>query len=139
MRVCRLSSVIAYVACLLAAAPVQGRFALEVAGLPVAELRVSVTNDLYVYESTHFLEEGPTEHRIELPLKKGEPLPEVLALLRRPKTGCTDVLEERDRKLEKLCISRSIAGEAVGTINQEPFTARYDSTDLLTAITVGSG
>jgi hypothetical protein len=117
---------------------VQGRFALEVAGLPVAELRVSLVGELYVYEATHFLEEGPSEHRVELQLKEGEPRPEVLALLRRPKTGCTEVLEERERRLEQLCISRSVAGEAVGTIDKEPFTARYDASDALTAITVGS-
>ncbi len=135
---CHNPSVIAVVACILAAAPVQARFALAVAGLPVAELRISVAGDLYVYEATHFLEEGPSQHRIELQLKDGSPLPEVLALLRRPKKGCTDVLEEREKKLEQLCVTRSVAGEAVGTINQEPFTARYDTSDALAAITVGS-
>lgn len=129
---------LAVVASLLAAAPAQARFALEVAGLPVAELRVTVSNNVYVYESTHFLEEGPRERRVEIELKEGAPQPEVLTLLRRPKTGCRDVLEERDRKLEKLCITRSVAGEVTGTIEKETFTASYDATDALTSITVGS-
>lgn len=135
---CTIPSVIAVVACLLAAAPVQARFALEVAGLPVAELRISVTGDLYVYESTHFLEEGPREHHVEITLKEGNAAPEVLALLHRPKLGCIDVLEERGKQLEKLCITRSVAGEAVGTINKQMFTARYDPADTLTGISVGS-
>ena len=41
--------VIALVFTLLAAAPVEGRFVLEVAGLPLAELRVSANGDRYVY------------------------------------------------------------------------------------------
>jgi hypothetical protein len=130
--------VIAVVSVLLAAAPVQARFALEVAGLPLAELRVTVSNNVYIYESTHFLEEGPRERRVELELKEGTPQPEVLALLRRPKMGCRDVLEERERKLEKLCITKSVPGEVTGTIAKETFTASYDSNDALTSITVGS-
>ena len=129
---------LAYVTCLLAAAPVQGRFALEVAGIPVAELRLSVSGDLYTYESTHFLEEGPRERRVQLELEEGQPLPETLALLRRPKPGCRDVIEERDRKLEQLCVTRSVPGEVSGTLENQAFTARYDSNDALTAITVGS-
>lgn len=114
------------------------RFVLEVAGIPVAELRVSVSGDRYVYESTHYLEEGPREHRVTLRLKKGAPLPEVLALLHRPKLGCRDVLEERKGVLEKLCVEQSDPSEVRGTIAGEAFEARYDDTELLKAITVGS-
>ena len=130
--------VLAVLTCLLAAAPLEGRFALEIAGLPVAELRVSVSGDLYLYESTHFLEEGPQERRVEIKLTEGSPPPEVLALLRRPRTGCRDVLEERGRKLERLCITKSAAGEVTGTLEKESFTATYDAADALTSIKVGS-
>lgn len=120
----------------LAAAPPDGRFVLEVGGLPVAELRVSVTDDRYVYESTQFLAEGPKEHRIELRL--GSPQPEVLALLRRPALGCRDVLEERSQKLERLCVERSVPGDASGTIAAEAFAAHYDGAGALRDITVGA-
>ena len=121
---------------LLAAAPPDGRFVLEVGGLPVAELRVSVTGERYVYEATQFLAEGPREHRIELRLSG--PPPEVLALLLRPTLGCRDVLEERSQKLEKLCVERSVPGAASGTIAGEPFTAHYGDAGLLSDITVGA-
>ena len=120
---------------LVAAAPVDGRFVLEVAGLPVAELRVAVKGDRFIYESTHFLEEGPREHRIELPLS---PVPEVLSLLRRPSPGCRDVLEERKQVLEKLCVERATPGEVTGTLAGEAFTAHYDESGALRDITVGS-
>lgn len=124
---------------ILAAAPVEARrFVLEVAGIPVAELRVSVSTNQYVYESTHYLEEGPREHKVTLRLKKGEPLPEVLALLHRPRLGCRDVLEERTRVLEQLCVETSDPSVVRGTIAGEAFEAHYDSAELLFAITVGS-
>ena len=111
---------------------------LEVAGIPVAELRVSVSGDRYVYESTHYLEEGPREHRVAMRLKRGAPLPEVLALLHRPKLGCRDVLEERKGVLEKLCVERSDPSDVSGTIAGEDFEAHYDDSETLIAITVGS-
>ena len=121
---------------LLAAAPPDGRFVLEVGGLPVAELRVSVTGDRYVYESTQFLTEGTKEHRIELRLEG--PQPEVLALLKRPALGCRDVLEERSQKLEPLCVEKSSHLGASGTIAGEAFAAHYDDAGALRDITVGA-
>lgn len=141
-------AVIVLLLSLLAAAPAEGRFVLEVAGLPVAELRVSVTGDRYLYESTHFLEEGPRERRVELSLVTLAAEPEVLALIRRPKPGCRDVLEERSRKVEKLCVDRTAGGEDLGgtpqpgevsgTIAAESFVAHYDEAGALSDITVGS-
>jgi hypothetical protein len=130
--------VIALVLSLLAAAPVEGRFVLEVAGLPVAELRVSASGDRYLYESTHFLEEGPRERRLELSLSTLAAEPEVLALIHRPKPGCRDVLEERARLLEQLCVVTSTQGEVSGTIAGEAFVAHYDEAGVLGDITVGS-
>lgn len=130
--------VIALVLSVLAAAPLEARFVLEVASLPVAELRVFVDGERYVYQSTHFLEEGPREHRVQLSLGKDSPTPEVLALLRKPAPGCRDVLEERTRVLERLCVERSGAAEATGTIAGEAFAARYDDSGKLVDIKVGS-
>ena len=129
---------IALVLSILAAGPLEGRFVLEVSGLPIAELRVSVSGERYVYESTHFLEEGPREHRVELMLSKDTPRPEVLSLLRRPAPGCRDVLEERTRAVEKLCVDRSEPLLVSGTIAGESFVASYDATERLVLITVGS-
>lgn len=123
---------------LLAAAPVQARFVLEVAGLPVAELRVSLKGTKYVYEATHFLEEGPRQRRVELTLSAKEPTPEVLALLTKPVEGCRDVLEERSGKREVLCVEALWGQEARGTIDGVPFTAGYDAHDRLERIDVGS-
>ena len=123
---------------LLSVAPVEGRFVLEVGGLPVAELRVSTNGDRYLYESTHFLEEGTGERRVELSLSTLTAQPEVLALLRRPKLGCREVLEERSGKVERLCVERSAPGEVSGTIAVEPFLAHYDEAGALSDITVGS-
>ncbi|MDP2275758.1 MAG: hypothetical protein Q8K32_33730 [Archangium sp.] len=128
---------IALVISLLAAAPIEARFVLEVGALPVAELRISVQGDRYFYDATHFLEEGPREHHVELALGKG-PLPEVLALLRRPRPGCREVLEERSRTPETLCVEAAEGNEVTGTIAGEAFVARYDAEARLTGITVGS-
>lgn len=122
---------------LLTAAPIEGRFVLEIGGLPVAELRVTATGDRYVYESTHFLEEGPREHRIELALDGKAPVPEVLALLRRPASGCHDVMEERTRATEQLCVRKSTAHDTYGTIAGQPFIAHYEAGSLST-IKVGA-
>lgn len=130
--------VIALVLTLLAAAPVDGRFVLEVGGIPVAELRVSAVGKRYLYESTHFLEEGPRERRLELPLGGSGPQPEVWSLLRRPAKGCRDVLEERTRATESLCVERSAAKEVTGTIAGEAFVAHYDAAGALSDITVGA-
>ena len=128
----------ALVLSLLAAAPDESRrFVLEIAGLPVAELRVSVSRDRYVYESTHFLEEGPRKHQVTLRLNKKGPQPEVLALLHVPKPGCVDVLEERTAVLEKLCVEQADVASASGTIAGEKFSAEYDA-GALSGITVGS-
>lgn len=130
--------VIALVLSVLAAAPLEARFVLEVGALPVAELRVSVDGERYLYQSTHFLEEGPRAHRVELSLGNDAPTPEVLALLRQPAPGCRDVLEERTRVLERLCVERSRGAEVTGTIAGEAFTARYDDAGKLVEIKVGS-
>ncbi len=122
---------------LLTAAPVEARFVLEVGALPVAELRISVKGERYFYNATHFLEEGLREHHVELTLGKG-PQPEVLALLRRPKPGCREVLEERTRVLEELCVERAEGHEVAGTIAGEAFVATYDAAQQLIGITVGS-
>lgn len=123
---------------LLAAAPMQARFVLEVGGLPVAELRVAVEGQRYVYEATHFLEEGPREHRTELTLSPKTPQPEVLALLRRPAVGCRDVLEERSGRLEALCVDEGVPARATGTIDGLAFEARYDDAGALARIKVGA-
>ena len=134
-----LAAVFALVLSLLAAAPDESRrFVLEVAGIPVAELRVSVNGDRYLYESTHFLEEGPRTHRVQLRLKKSTPLPEVLALLHPPPPGCFEVLEERTAAREQLCVNSSDGQSAAGTIAGEKFSADYDEAGALNRITVGS-
>lgn len=122
----------------LAATPVQARFVLEVGGLPVAELRVSVQGQRYVYEATHFLEEGPREHRVELTLSPKHPQPEVLALLRRPAPGCRDVVEERSGRTEALCVDAGTAAKLTGTLDGASFEAEYDSKGALSRITVGA-
>jgi len=130
--------VIALVLSVLAVAPVEARFGLEVAGFPVAELRVSVSGDRYIYQARHFLEEGPRTRVIELKLRSDAPVPEVLALLHKPLAGCQIVLEERTGKLERLCVERTNPGIAEGTLEKETFVAHYDDQELLTDITVGS-
>lgn len=129
---------LALVVTLLAAAPVQGRFLLEVSGLPVAELRVSVRGQRYVYEATHFLEEGPREHRTELTLTPTTPMPEVLALLRRPAPGCRDVLEERSGRTEELCVTAGASTKVSGTLDGTAFEADYELTGALARISVGA-
>lgn len=124
---------------LLAAAPTQARFVLEVSGLPIAELRVTVKGKRYVYEATHFLEEGPREHRVQLTLSDKGPPPEVLALLPKPSaTGCRDVIEERSGKKEVLCVEGLAGADARGTIDDVPFFATYDEHDVLSRIVVGA-
>lgn len=119
----------------LAATPLDARFVLEVGGLPVAELRVGTRGDTYFYEAVHFLEEGPTKRRVERSLRDGTP--EVLALLTPPKVGCRDVVEERTGKNEALCVTRSDASSAEGTVDGAAFKARYEH-GRLAEITVGA-
>lgn len=119
----------------LAAAPVDERFVLEVSGFPLAELHVRVDGEAWVYESTHFLEEGPQQRVTRLALNKGTP--EVLALLTPPAPGCQEVVEERTEANEKLCVAKSNATSASGTLNDAKFTARY-AKGTLSEITVGS-
>lgn len=132
--------VIALLLSVLAAAPAaeDARFALEVAGFPVAELRVSVVGDRYVYEARHFLEEGPRTRVVELKLRADDPVPEVLYLLHKPMAGCRMVLEERTGKPERLCVEKTNPGIAEGTLENETFVAHYDDQERLTDITVGS-
>ena len=120
---------------LLAAAPVDARFVLEVSGFPLAELHVRVDGEQWIYEATHFLEEGPRVKRLELPLRNGTP--EVLALMTPPTRGCQDVIEERTGAVEKLCVATRTATTASGTLDAQPFTARYAEGGLR-EITVGS-
>ncbi|MFZ5440239.1 MAG: hypothetical protein ACOZQL_09540 [Myxococcota bacterium] len=109
----------------LSAAPVQARFALEVAGAPIAELRVSSDGREYVYEATHFLDEGPRQRRLTFSLARLSAPPEVLTLLSPPATGCRDVLEEVEGRTEQLCVEARSATQARGTLAGAPFSARY--------------
>lgn len=121
----------------LAAAPVDARFVLEVAGAPVAELRVTSDGARYVYDATHFLEEGPASHRVELTLSELPAPPEVLALLTVPALGCRDVFEENGRQLEQLCVKARHRGQVTGTLAGAPFVATY-ARGALQEIKVGS-
>ncbi len=122
----------------LAATPVSGRFVLEVEGLPVAELRVTSDGARYVYEATHFLDEGPAETRFEFALATLPAPPEVLTLLSRPAPGCREVLEERTRALETLCVEGPARKAVTGTIAGDRFVAHYDAKHALRDIKVGS-
>lgn len=108
---------------LMTATPVDARFVLEVADVPVAELHVSTRGDTYFYEATPFFTEQRASTRIERSLRDGTP--EVLALLTVPEKGCRDVVEERTGALEKLCVAKRDATSATGTIDGKSFTAKY--------------
>lgn len=125
-------------ALLLAAAPLDAKYVLVVQDLPVAALAVSTDGKTYRYAATHFLEEGPKERVVELPLGAGAPEPEVLALSRRPAPGCREVLEERAKKKEQLCVDPGAGNTVTGTVDGQRFTARYAPTQLLEEITVGA-
>lgn len=115
----------AALALVLSAAP--ARFVLEVASVPVATLTVHVEGERFVYEATHFLEEGDANFRVERALS---PTPEVLALLTPPPLGCRDVVEERTGKAEALCVTESDATHARGTLAGAKFTASYVANQL---------
>jgi hypothetical protein len=117
---------------------IDSRFVLEVAGAPLAELRVTSDGRRYVYEATHFLDEGPTERRREFDLSTLPAQPEVLALLRTPARGCRDVFEENAGALERLCVTRVERREVTGTLAGAPLVARYDTNGALAEIKVGS-
>lgn len=121
----------------LAATPVDARFVLEVAELPVAELRVTSDGARYTYRATHFLEEGPAEANLTFTLAELPAPPEVLTLVTRPAPGCRDVYEERRGVLEKLCVAGG-TGTVKGTLGVEPFVAHYDREARLLDIKVGS-
>ncbi len=114
---------------LLASTPVDVRFVMEVAGVPVAELRVKARGQRYIYEATHFLEEGPLLRRLERNLRDGKP--EVLALLTPPPLGCQSVVEERTGEVERLCVTFSGETSVVGTVEELPFVARYRAGQLI--------
>jgi len=120
---------------LLAAAPVDARFVLEISGVPMAEIHVTVRGDAYTYEATHFLDEGPEKKRVERSLTDGTP--EVLALLTPPASGCREVIEERTGAQEKLCVAASNATSASGTLNETAFNATY-ARGTLSEISIGS-
>ncbi len=108
---------------LLAAAPVEARFVLEVQGVPLAVLQVRVDGRAYTYEATHFLEEGPAKKTVQRSLDDGTP--EVLALLTPPPAGCREVVEERTGRAETLCVTKTSALAAEGTVDGKSFAARY--------------
>lgn len=117
-------------ALLLAAAPsLHARYLMTVEDVPLAELRVALEGREYVYESTHFLEEGDKARRLTFTLDESGRVdglvPEVLALLRPPGKGCADVLEEVRRRREKLCVTGEQPDLRLGTLDDVPFTARY--------------
>lgn len=119
----------------LAAAPVDARFVLDVAGVPVTELHVGVDGDTYFYESTPFFTEDAKPTRCERSL--GDGTPEVLALLAPPGKGCRTVVEERTGRDEALCVTKTSAHAASGTIDGQRFDATYVE-GRLASITVGS-
>lgn len=121
----------------LLAATGTSRFVLEVGELPVAELRVTVEGDRYVYASRRFFDEDPAERALTFSLKKLPAPPEVLALATQPALGCREVFEERKGKLEQLCVDTVDDGAVSGTLAGAPFLARYDAKAALTEITVG--
>lgn len=125
-------------ALLLAAAPLDAKYVLVVQDVPVAALEISSDGKTYRYASTHFLEEGPKERVLELPLTPGAPEPEVLALSQRPAPGCRDVLEERTKKKEKLCVDPGGGNEVTGTLDGKRFAATYATTQRLERITIGA-
>lgn len=119
---------------LLVATPVDARFVLDVAGVPVAELHVGTRGDTYFYESTPFFTEATQTTRLERSLQAGTP--EVLALLTVPAKGCREVVEERTGARETLCVTERDAKSASGTIDGKSFVASY-AKGRLTRITVG--
>ena len=131
---CQSDGVTALLLGLLAAAPLEARFVLEVKGVPLAELRITRNGARYVYESTHFLEEGPKEKRLEFTLEPGAPLPEVLALVTKPSAGCRSVLEEKTRKLETLCVDGIDGATVHGTLDGVAFEATYGRDERLERI-----
>lgn len=122
---------------MLAAAPATSRYVLEVGELPVAELRITVDADRYVYISRRFFDEDAGEKSRTFSLQRLPARPEVLALSSQPVVGCADVFEERTGKLEKLCTDTVDDGMVSGTLDGEAFSARYDGRGALTEITVG--
>lgn len=126
-------------ALLLAALPApSGRFVLEVAGAPVAELQVAVEGARFRYQSRRLLEEGePLVTRV-LALAPGTPEPEVLALLRRPRPGCRPVREELRGAEETLCVDEGTGPEVTGTLAGAPFRAAYDGQGRLARLDVGA-
>ena len=133
---CQSGGVTALLLGLLAAAPLEARFVLEVKSLPLAELRVTRNGARYVYESTHFLEEGPKEKRLEFTLEPGAPLPEVLALVTKPSPGCRTVQEEKTRTLETLCVDTVDGGTVRGRLDAVTFEARYGAEGRLERISL---
>lgn len=116
----------------LAAAPsLDERYVLELASVPVAAIEVRLDGATLTYRAVHGFERdaGVLERTFELGADgrlDGGPVPEVLALARAPRAvGCREALEERSGRLERLCVDAVDAGQVVGTIAGEAFTARY--------------
>ncbi|MFT3710294.1 MAG: hypothetical protein QM817_21920 [Archangium sp.] len=128
-------------AALLAAAPpapsTTYRYVMDVADVPVAEMRVTVQGDRYDYAATHFFEEDPAERVVSFSLKALPAVPEVLALSTLDQSGCRDVFGEKRQKLEKLCVDAVRSSKAKGSIDGAEFIARY-ADGRLQEITVGT-
>jgi hypothetical protein len=120
----------------LCAVPVDARFLLTIDEVPFAELRVRVDQRQYRYEATHFLEEGDARFSRTLKLDaKGRidgRVPEVLALLSVPASGCREVLEERTNTAEQLCVEAKDGQVVHGRVGEVPFSARYEQGALAT-------
>jgi hypothetical protein len=123
---------------LLAAAPVDATFLLELDGVPAATLQVIEHPARFDYRVTRFLEEGDAVFARSFPLGGPSAAPEVQALLHLPPVGCRDVLEERTGALEPLCVTVVDDGAASGTIAKDAFRAHYGSDGLLESISVAS-
>jgi hypothetical protein len=115
----------------LAAAPLDATFVLSVDEVPAIALHVEAHGATYTYEATWFLAEGQRVFTKQFVLSDAQPVPEVLALLRRPGTGCRAVLEERTNAVEALCVS----GDG-GTIDGVPFSGTWGRDGRLEAISV---
>jgi hypothetical protein len=123
---------------LLAAAPVDATFLLELDGVPAATLHVLERPSSFDYRVTRFLEEGDAVFSRTFPLGGTSPAPEVQALLHLPAVGCRDVLEERTGALEPLCVTVVDDGAASGTVGADSFRARYGSDGALDSISVAT-
>ena len=132
----------------LAAAPHQATFVMEVERVPVGTVELSLEGGTYRYRSRHLytaaLHRPPRVReetaQVDAPGRApdGGVVPESWWLWRKPQQGCVALQDELTGQVGRGCAQEVLGANAQGRVMDQPFEAAYDSEGWLVKLDVGA-